>query len=231
MRNTSESNRAPSWRARTWVTTPDSADAAGACPGGRARRPRRRRAGGTGPGASATQNDSGRASSVPRTRPTGAITPSPSLRPRPIPHPPPPCVGPYQPSRVLGGTQTSYPWGIGPTRDRRPDAAGRCAIPSPAYTSGGQRAGTISSWTARWRSSPAPGAGIGAATARGLAEAGADVVLASRTAEQLDAVAGRGPRLRPARRSSCPTDVERERRTSWRSRQPRSRSSAASTSS
>ena len=24
MRNTSESNRAPSWRARTWVTTPDS---------------------------------------------------------------------------------------------------------------------------------------------------------------------------------------------------------------
>jgi len=33
------------------------------------------------------------------------------------------------------------------------------------------------------------GRGIGAATARGLAEAGADVVLASRTAEQLEAVA------------------------------------------
>ena len=33
------------------------------------------------------------------------------------------------------------------------------------------------------------GRGIGAATALGLAEAGADVVLASRTREQLDAVA------------------------------------------
>ena len=74
------------------------------------------------------------------------------------------------------------------------------------------------------------GRGIGAATARGLAEAGADVVLASRTAEQLEAVAAE-VRASAGARSWC-------RPTSSRTTQHRgaradgaSTSSAASTSS
>ena len=41
------------------------------------------------------------------------------------------------------------------------------------------------------------GRGIGAATAVGLAEAGADVVISARTTEQLAAVAGADRRRRP----------------------------------
>jgi len=50
------------------------------------------------------------------------------------------------------------------------------------------------------------GRGIGAATALGLAEAGADVVLAARTAEQLEAVAEQA-RAHGGRALAVPTDV------------------------
>ena len=80
----------------------------------------------------------------------------------------------------------------------RPGAQARAEMMTSALTRSGS--------TARSRSSPARGRGIGAAIARAFAEAGADVVLAARTKEQLDEVAaevrasGREARRDPDRR-------------------------------
>ena len=60
------------------------------------------------------------------------------------------------------------------------------------------------------------GRGIGAASALALAEAGADVVLSSRTKEQLDAVAAAGRGRRAAGPSSCrPTSATSTRSPAW----------------
>src|SRR5579883_3592680 len=78
MRKTSESKRAPSWRARTWLTTPDSATEV---PPGTARSVTTTSSSCTWPGRSrAKENVRGVASWVPSTRPTGRASPSPVTR-------------------------------------------------------------------------------------------------------------------------------------------------------